>query len=83
MLKTNSRKLSYLSRQKYVPPEIDKVFQLVNHEKYNELSNFILDKKNEIWKIKKGDDITVLHTACVADNYKLVNLIIESTKRRL
>jgi hypothetical protein len=45
MLKTNSRKLSYLSRQKYVPPEIDKVFQLVNHEKYNELSNFILDKK--------------------------------------
>ena len=83
MLKSNSRKLSYLSRQKYVPPEIDKVFQLVNHEKYNELSNFILDKKNEIWKIKKGDDITVLHTACVADNYKLVNLIIESTKKRL
>ena len=83
MLKTNSRRISYLSRQKYVPPEIDNIFQLVIHEKYKDLSNYILDKKNEIWKIKKGDDITVLHSACVLDNFKLVKLIIESTKKRL
>ena len=83
MLKANSRRLSYLSRQKYVPPEIDSVFQLAIYEKYKELSDYILDKKNEIWKIKKGDDITLLHSACVSDNFKLVKLIIESTKKRL
>ena len=83
MLRANSRRLSYLSRQKYVPPEIDSVFQLAIYEKYKELSDYILDKKNEIWKIKKGDDITLLHSACVSDNFKLVKLIIESTKKRL
>ena len=83
MLGANSRRLSYLSRQKYVPPEIDSVFQLAIYEKYKELSDYILDKKNEIWKIKKGDDITLLHSACVSDNFKLVKLIIESTKKRL
>ena len=83
MLKANSRRISYLSRQKYVPPEIDKVFQLVIHEKYKDLSDYILDKKNEIWKVKKGDDITILHSACVLDNYKLIKLIIDSTKKRL
>ena len=83
MLRANSRRLSYLSRQKYVPPEIDSVFQLAIDEKYKELSDYILDKKNEIWKIKKGDDITLLHSACVSDNFKLVKLIIESTKKRL
>ena len=83
MLRANSRRLSYLSRQKYVPPKIDSVFQLAIYEKYKELSDYILDKKNEIWKIKKGDDITLLHSACVSDNFKLVKLIIESTKKRL
>ena len=83
MLRTNSRKLSYLSRQKYVPPEIDSVFQLVLHEKYKELFNYILDEKNEIWNIKKGDDINILHSACVLDNFKMVKLIIETTKKRL
>ena len=83
MLRANSRRLSYLSRQKYVPPEIDSVFQLAIYEKYKELSDYILDKKIEIWKIKKGDDITLLHSACVSDNFKLVKLIIESTKKRL
>ena len=83
MLRANSRRLSYLSRQKYVPPEIDSVFQLAIYQKYKELSDYILDKKNEIWKIKKGDDITLLHSACVSDNFKLVKLIIESTKKRL
>ena len=83
MLRQNSRKLSYLSRQKYVPPEINKIFLLITQEKTEELSSYILDKKNEIWKVKKGDDITVLHQACVLDNFKLVKLIIESTKKRL
>ena len=83
MLKANSRRLSYLSRQKYVPPEIDTVFKLVMHEKYKDLYNYILDKKNEIWNIKKGDDINILHSACVLDNFKFVKLIIEATKKRL
>ena len=83
MLKANSRRISYLSRQKYVPPEIDKVFQLLIHDKQKELYDYILNPLNEIWNIKKGDDITVLHSACVMDNFKLVKLIIESTKKRL
>ena len=83
MLRQNSRKLSYLSRQKYVPPEINNIFLLVTQENTKELTSYILDKKNEIWNIKKGDDITILHQACVLDNFKLVKLIIESTKKRL
>ena len=53
---------------------ITKVFQLLIHDNQKELSDYIIDKKNEIWKIKKGDDITILHSACVSDNFKLVGI---------
>ena len=84
MRKRNTlRELSRVSRAKSIPPEIENIFQLIYQEKLEELSNYILDKKNEIWNIKRGDNVTILHSACVFDNYKVVKLIIEQTKKRL
>lgn len=82
-MRHKSRQLSRLSRAKSVPPEIEKIFQLVYQEKIQELSAFILDKNNEIWNVKRGDNITILHSACVFDNLKIVKTIIEQTKKRL
>ena len=78
-----SRELSRLSRAKSIPQEIEKIFQLIYQEKTEELSSFILNGENEIWNIKRGDNITILHSACVADNYNMVKIIIEQTKKRL
>ena len=53
MLRQNSRKLSYLSRQKYVPPEINNIFLLVTQENTKELTSYILDKKTKFGILKK------------------------------
>ena len=78
-----SRELSRLSRAKSIPQEIEKIFQLIYDEKIEELSSYILNDKNEIWNIKRGDNITILHSACVAENFDIVKTIIEQTKKRL
>jgi palmitoyltransferase len=78
-----SRELSRLSRAQTVPPEIEKIFQLIYQEKIKELSSYILNEQNEIWNIKRGDNVTILHSACVFDNYKIVKIIVELTKKRL
>ena len=78
-----SRELSRLSRSKSVSPEIEKIFQMIYQEKLKDLSSYILNEKNEIWNVKRGDDITMLHSACVFDNYKIVRIIVELTKKRL
>jgi ankyrin repeat protein len=78
-----SRELSRLSRAQTVPPEIEKIFQLIYQEKLKELSSYILNEQNEIWNIKRGDNVTILHSACVFDNYKIVKIIVELTKKRL
>ena len=78
-----SRELSRLSRAKSISPEIEKIFQMIYQEKTKELSAYILDEKNEIWTIKRGDNITMLHSACVFDNYKITKIIVELTKKRL
>ena len=83
MNRYKSREKSRLSRMKSIPPEVDNIFQLVYNEKINELSNYILSSKNQIWNIKRGDNITILHSACVLDNYKVVQTIIEKTRIRL
>lgn len=83
MNRYKSREKSRLSRMKSIPPEVDNIFQLVYNEKINELSNYVLNSKNQIWNIKRGDNITILHSACVLDNYKVVQTIIEKTKIRL
>ena len=83
MKKYKSRELSRLTRKKSIPPEIENIFQMIYQEKIKELSSYILDEKNEIWNIKRGDNITMLHSACVFDNFKIVKTIIEQTKKRL
>ena len=83
MNRYKSREKSRLSRMKSIPPEVDNIFQLVYNEKINDLSNYVLNSKNQIWNIKRGDNITILHSACVLDNYKVVQTIIEKTKIRL
>ena len=77
------RQLSHFSRQKPCSPEIQNLFDLVNQEKIQELTSFILNEQNEVWNMKKGDDITILHNACVNDKFNLVKLIIDNTKKRL
>lgn len=79
----NSRRMAHLSRQKLISPEIERIFQFINQENIKELSSFILNQKNEIWNLKRGDNITILHSACVFDSYKIVKVIIEATKNRL
>ena len=64
-------------------PEVEELFQLIYQEKIEELMSFILNEKNEIWNIKRGDDITMLHSACILDKPYIVEKIIEQTKKRL
>ena len=66
-----------------VSKEIDDIFQLIYEEKKEELIEFILDDNNEIWKIKRGDNITLLHSACVLDKTDIIEIIINETKKRL
>ena len=66
-----------------VSKEIDDIFQLIYEEKKEELIEYILDDNNEIWKIKRGDDITLLHSACVLDKTDIIEIIINETKKRL
>ena len=77
------RQLSRLSRQKPCKPEIQSLFDLIMQEKVQELSSQILDDKIEVWNMKKGDNITILHTACVFEKFNLVKLIIDNLKKRL
>ena len=72
-----------LSRTSSFVPEIENVFNLVVEEKIEELTNFILSEENEIWNIKRGEDLTVLHNACAFDKTNVIETIIEKTKKRL
>jgi palmitoyltransferase len=64
-------------------PEVENIFKLVSEEKIVELTEYILNEKNEIWNVKRVDDLTVLHNACAIDKTKMVETIIEQTKKRL
>ena len=59
------------------------MFTLVLEEKIEELTNFILSGENEIWNIKRGEDLTVLHNACALDKTNVIETIINQTKKRL
>ena len=63
--------------------EIDKIFDLIYQEKIEDLISFILNKKNEIWNIKKEDNITILHSACVLDKSYIIETIVNEIKKRL
>ena len=77
------RQLSRLSRQKPCKPEVQNLFDLLMQDKAQELSSQILDEKIEVWNMKKGDNVTILHTACVFEKPNLVILIIDNLKKRL
>ena len=64
-------------------PEVENIFKLISEEKIEELTEYILNEKNEIWKVKRVDDLTVLHNACAIDKTKMAETIIEQTKKRL
>ena len=63
--------------------EVEEIFKLIYQEKIDDLISFISDEKNEIWNIKRGDDITLLHSACVLDKSYIIEAIIKETKNRL
>ena len=64
-------------------PEVENIFKLISEEKIEELTEYILNEKNEIWKVKRVDDLTVLHNACAIDKTRMAETIIEQTKKRL
>jgi ankyrin repeat protein len=64
-------------------PEIENIFQMIYQEKIEELSKFILNEKNEVWDIKRSDDLTLLHSACIFDKKNIVETIVNDTKKRL
>jgi len=72
-----------LSRTSSAVPEIENVFTLVSEERIQELTDFILSEENEIWNIKRGENLTVLHNACAIDKTNVIETIIEQTKKRL
>ena len=64
-------------------PEIEKIFNMVSEEKTEELKDYILNEENEIWNVKRGEDLTILHNVCAIDKTKMAEIIILQTKKRL
>ena len=83
MRKKRSRRESRLSRTSVCSPEVEKIFNLVTQEKIDELTQFILDESKEVWNIKKRENLTLLHNACIIDKYNVVEILIVQTKKRL
>jgi ankyrin repeat protein len=64
-------------------PEVENVFHLVTEEKIEELTAYILSEDNEVWNLKRGEDLTILHNACAIDKTNMAEAIIIQTKKRL
>ena len=71
------------SRLSFCSPQMESVFSLIKDEKIEELISFISKEENQIWNYKKSENITLLHNACILDKTKVVETIIEQTKKRL
>ena len=82
-MKEETNQQSKLTSTSSCSLEVEELFQLIYQEKIEELISFILNEKNEIWNIKRGDDITILHSACVLDKTYIIETIIDQTKKRL
>ena len=65
------------------PGEHKTFFDLIDNNKYEELSAFIQDKDNEIWNIFVPDKKNCLHYTCEKGNEKMTNFIITQLKIRL
>ena len=77
----NEEEVKLAKTQSYIP-EIENIFQMIYQEKIEELSLFILNEKNKVWDIKRGDDLTLLHSACIFDKTNIVETIVNDTKKR-
>ena len=77
------RAQSRISRTSSCSPEIENIFNLLSQEKIDELTNYILNENNQVWNLKRGEGITLLHNACIVDKFNVVETILEQTKKRL
>ena len=82
-MNTLKRLQTRMERTSSVFPEIENAFALVAQEKIDELTKYILKEENHIWDLKRGEDLTLLHNACAIDKGKVIETIIEQTKKRL
>jgi len=71
------------SRLSFCSPQMESVFALVRDEKIDELISFISKEENKIWNYKNNESLTLLHNACILDKTKVVETIVEQTKKRL
>ena len=67
----------------FIPKENKKIFELIDNDKFQELSTFIQDEENEIWNIYTEDKKNLLHYACEIGKEKMIKLIITQLKIRL
>ena len=67
----------------FIPKENKKIFELIDNDKFQELSSFIQDEENEIWNIYTEDKKNLLHYACEIGKEKIIKLIITQLKIRL
>ena len=74
---------SRMERTSSIVPEVENVFSLIAKEQTEESISYILNEENEVWNIKRGEEITILHNACAIDKTNISELIIEKTKIRL
>ena len=81
-MKTKEKKQNRYERTSCLP-EVENVFSLVTQEKTEELTAYILNEENEVWNLKRGEDLTILHNACAIDKTEITEIIIEQTKKRL
>ena len=67
----------------FIPKENKQIFELIDNDKFQELSSFIQDEENEIWNIYTEDNKNLLHYACEIGKEKMIKLIITQLKIRL
>ena len=79
----SSTGLSRKERLNSIQIEQEEIFDLISAGDTERISEFILNKDNNIWEIKKTENITVLHNACAIDKTDVIITIIEKTKIRL
>ena len=77
------KRYNRMERTSSISPEVENVFSLVSQEKIEELTEYILNEQNQIWNLKRGEDLTILHNACAIDKTNVIETIVEQTKKRL
>ena len=80
---TKEKKQNRMERTSSCLPEVESVFTLVAMGKTEDLIAYILNEENEVWNLKRGEDLTILHNACAIDKTNVTEIIIEQTKKRL